>query len=74
MTQKLGYPKFDLVSDFLWGLGVVGKKSPAAVQRRFAREGKVRQIKGIIGTYNLCPEVHHVWQTEKDVEVSCKTR
>ena len=27
MTQKLGYPKFDLVSHFVWGLGVVRKKS-----------------------------------------------
>ena len=27
MTQKLGYLKFELVSHFVWGLGVVRKKS-----------------------------------------------
>ena len=31
MTQKLGYPKLDLVSYFVWGLGVVGKKLTSAV-------------------------------------------
>ena len=34
MTQKLGYPTFDLVSYFVWGLGVVRKKSTACFRRQ----------------------------------------
>ena len=37
MTQKLGYPKFDLVSYFVWGLGVVGKKSTDSIQKMAER-------------------------------------